>query len=176
VFRFVDGRRKASVVPTTSPSGEVPARSKRADARVEHLYAIADGEVIPEGGEPEVVFCLQSEIVILSSAGQAGSLVEPAGAGLVASSPQVPVQVVVQAVPGAGEEVDQPFHLSDGQRDQAGIGGWEVLVAGGWRWGAAGSCAGSGGGNGADGQSGQSGQSGHGQHQVPKQRRIRADL
>jgi transposase len=27
-------------------------------ARVEHLYAIADGEVIPEAGEPEVVFCL----------------------------------------------------------------------------------------------------------------------
>jgi transposase len=27
-------------------------------ARVEHLYAIADGEVIPEPGEPEVVFCL----------------------------------------------------------------------------------------------------------------------
>jgi hypothetical protein len=27
-------------------------------ARVEHLYAIADGEVIPEDGEPEMVFCL----------------------------------------------------------------------------------------------------------------------
>ena len=27
-------------------------------ARVEHLYAIADGEVIAEDGEPEVVFCL----------------------------------------------------------------------------------------------------------------------
>src|SRR5688572_28130728 len=27
-------------------------------ARVEHLYAIADGEVVPEEGEPEVVFCL----------------------------------------------------------------------------------------------------------------------
>ncbi len=27
-------------------------------ARAEHLYAIADGEVIPERGEPEVVFCL----------------------------------------------------------------------------------------------------------------------
>ncbi|MEV8634190.1 hypothetical protein AB0395_21295 [Streptosporangium sp. NPDC051023] len=25
--------------------------------RVGHLYAIADGEVIPEEGEPEVVFC-----------------------------------------------------------------------------------------------------------------------
>lgn len=28
------------------------------NARVEHLYAIADGEVIPEEGEPEVVFCM----------------------------------------------------------------------------------------------------------------------
>ncbi|MFJ6604899.1 IS630 family transposase [Streptomyces lydicus] len=27
-------------------------------ARVEHLYALADGEVIPEEGEPEVIFCL----------------------------------------------------------------------------------------------------------------------
>ena len=27
-------------------------------ARVEHLYAIADGEVIPEPGEPEVVSCV----------------------------------------------------------------------------------------------------------------------
>ncbi|MFE5828388.1 IS630 family transposase [Streptomyces erythrochromogenes] len=27
-------------------------------ARVEHLYAIADGEVIPEDGEPDVVFCM----------------------------------------------------------------------------------------------------------------------
>lgn len=27
-------------------------------ARVEHLYAIADGDVIPEDGEPEVVFCM----------------------------------------------------------------------------------------------------------------------
>nr|WP_238783650.1 hypothetical protein [Streptomyces monomycini] len=27
-------------------------------ARVEHLHAIADGEVIVEGGEPEVVLCL----------------------------------------------------------------------------------------------------------------------
>lgn len=29
-------------------------------ARVEHLYAIADGEVIPEPGDPEVVFALTS--------------------------------------------------------------------------------------------------------------------
>jgi transposase len=27
-------------------------------ARVEHLYAIADGEVVPEPGEPEVIFCV----------------------------------------------------------------------------------------------------------------------
>jgi hypothetical protein len=45
----------------------------------------------------------QSEIVIWSSAGEAGSLVEPAGAGLVAPSPDVPSQVVSEAVPVAGE-------------------------------------------------------------------------
>jgi transposase len=27
-------------------------------ARIEHLYAIADGEVIPEPGEPQVIFCV----------------------------------------------------------------------------------------------------------------------
>ena len=27
-------------------------------ARVEHLHAIADGEVTPEDGEPEVIFCV----------------------------------------------------------------------------------------------------------------------
>jgi hypothetical protein len=27
-------------------------------ARIEHLYAIADGEVTPEPGEPEVIFCI----------------------------------------------------------------------------------------------------------------------
>ncbi|WVN79184.1 hypothetical protein QWU03_00355 (plasmid) [Rhodococcus sp. M8-35] len=27
-------------------------------ARVEHLYAIADGEVVPDSGEPQVIFCL----------------------------------------------------------------------------------------------------------------------
>jgi transposase len=27
-------------------------------ARIEHLYAIADGEVVPEVGEPEVIFCV----------------------------------------------------------------------------------------------------------------------
>ena len=27
-------------------------------ARVEHLYAIADGEVIPDAGDPEVIFCV----------------------------------------------------------------------------------------------------------------------
>lgn len=27
-------------------------------ARIEHLYAIADGEVVPEPGEPTVIFCM----------------------------------------------------------------------------------------------------------------------
>jgi hypothetical protein len=27
-------------------------------ARIEHLYAIADGQVVPEPGEPTVIFCM----------------------------------------------------------------------------------------------------------------------
>jgi hypothetical protein len=27
-------------------------------ARVEHLYAIADGEVVPDSDEPQAIFCL----------------------------------------------------------------------------------------------------------------------
>jgi hypothetical protein len=38
-------------------------------ARVEHLYAIADGEVIPEDGEPEVIFCLVLRLSIPSNRG-----------------------------------------------------------------------------------------------------------
>lgn len=38
----------------TSRDPDYPAKK----ARVEHIYAIADGEVIPDRGEPEVVFCL----------------------------------------------------------------------------------------------------------------------
>ena len=40
-------------------------------ARVEHLYAIADGEVIPEPGEPEVVFCVD-ELILVAYSRQAG--------------------------------------------------------------------------------------------------------
>ncbi|MCX4537506.1 hypothetical protein OG972_39915 [Streptomyces sp. NBC_01669] len=35
-----------------------PGFASRKKARVEHLYAIADGEVIPEYGKPEVIFCM----------------------------------------------------------------------------------------------------------------------
>ncbi|MFI1785141.1 IS630 family transposase [Streptomyces rubiginosohelvolus] len=41
---------------TWKPSRDPDYAAKK--ARVEHLYAIADGEVIPEDGEPEVVFCM----------------------------------------------------------------------------------------------------------------------
>ncbi|CAM5437012.1 hypothetical protein GCM10010345_47100 [Streptomyces canarius] len=39
---------------TWKTSHDYPAKK----AQVEHLYAIADGEVIPEEGEPEVVLCM----------------------------------------------------------------------------------------------------------------------
>ncbi len=43
-------------VKTWKTSRDPDYAAKR--ARVEHLYAIADGEVIPEEGEPEAIFCL----------------------------------------------------------------------------------------------------------------------
>jgi hypothetical protein len=85
---------------------------------------------------------------------------------LVASSPDVPVQVVLEAVPAAGEEIDQSFDLGDGQRDQTRVGGWNVVGRGGWRCRAGGGRAGIGGGDSTHGQGG------HGQHQVPKQRQM----
>lgn len=78
-----------------------------------------------------MVLVRQSEIVILSLSGEAGSVVVPAGAGLVTSSPGVPVQVVGEAVPAAGGEVDQAFHLGDGDVDESGIGWRGVVGAGG---------------------------------------------
>jgi hypothetical protein len=53
--------------------------------------------------------------------------VEPAGAGLVAASPGVPVQVVFETVPGAGGQVEQAFDLGDGEVDQPGVGGWDII-------------------------------------------------
>jgi transposase len=42
-------------------------------ARVEHLYAIADREVIPEPGEPEVIFCVDEFGPLNLQPGRAGS-------------------------------------------------------------------------------------------------------
>lgn len=43
-------------VKTWKSSNDPDHEAKK--ARVEHLYAIADGEVIAESGEPEVIFCM----------------------------------------------------------------------------------------------------------------------
>ncbi|GDY49563.1 hypothetical protein SVIO_001860 [Streptomyces violaceusniger] len=65
--RTIPGTRGwTNASPTGQPARSVPANMKASrdpdcavkKARVEHLYAIADGEVIPEEGEPEVVFCM----------------------------------------------------------------------------------------------------------------------
>ena len=58
----------------------------------------------------------QSEIVIWSSAGEAGSLVEPAGAGLVTSSPPSPMQVMGFGQQSAGHQDEKSFNLGDGER------------------------------------------------------------
>src|SRR5256885_16875598 len=93
----------------------------------------------------------QSEIVILSSVFEACSVVEPAGTGLVASSPDVPAQVVGDAVPPSGEQVDQAFYFGDGEWDQSGISWWNS-VGGGRLWCEAADCAGVGGGDGGYGE------------------------
>nr|WP_152788920.1 TetR family transcriptional regulator [Streptomyces phyllanthi] len=51
MFRFVNGRRKESVVPSTSGSGEVPVRGKRADAlRNQQTLLAAAAEVFVTSG------------------------------------------------------------------------------------------------------------------------------
>ncbi len=52
-------------------------------ARVEHLYAIADGEVIPEDDEPEVVFCVDDF-------GPLNLMPTPVGSGLSAAASKGP--------------------------------------------------------------------------------------
>jgi hypothetical protein len=51
----------------------------------------------------------RSEILILSSAFEACSVVEPAGAGLVAPSPDVPAQVMLDAVPFVVNRLNKRF-------------------------------------------------------------------
>lgn len=41
-----------------SVAGEAARRSFCSGLQAGHLYAIADGEVAPEPGEPEVIFCV----------------------------------------------------------------------------------------------------------------------
>jgi hypothetical protein len=51
--------RKASPFNGCKPGRPPPTRTTRSRRpRVEHLYAIANREVIPEPGEPEVIFCV----------------------------------------------------------------------------------------------------------------------
>lgn len=76
----------------------------------------------------------------------------------------MPAQVVFDAVPGAGEEIDQAFCFCDGERDQAEISGWRGVRAGRCKWEPAG------GGTGAGGGDGDHGQGGDGECEVPQQR------
>ena len=59
-------------------------------------------------------------------------LVEPAGSGLMASPPPVPVEVVVVRSWGVGEEGEQAPDFGDGERDEAGVGGWFLIAGCGW--------------------------------------------
>jgi hypothetical protein len=78
-------------------------------------------------------------------------VVEPSRAGLVASSPPDPVQVMGFGLGMACDEVEQAFDLGDGQGDQAGIVGW-LGVGGGRQDRGGGADSGLGGGDRADGE------------------------
>src|SRR5215470_19721670 len=60
-------------------------------------------------------------------ASQAGSLVEPAGPGLVTAAPPGPVQVVASGLPDPGDQVEDPLDLGGGERDQARVLGWQIV-------------------------------------------------
>jgi transposase len=71
-------------------------------ARIEHLYAIADREVIPEPGEPEVIFCGRiraAEPPAASGAAVGGGQRQEQGAWPQATAPDAPP---IPAPPGCG--------------------------------------------------------------------------
>ena len=58
-------------------------------------------------------------------------MVKSGCSGLVASSPPGPAQMVGLRLESTGDQDKQPFDLSHGQRDQAGIGWWLLVECGG---------------------------------------------
>src|SRR5690242_8534448 len=50
------GGRQFSAAETSKASTDPDYAAKK--ARIEHRYAIADGEVVPDPGEPQVIFCV----------------------------------------------------------------------------------------------------------------------
>lgn len=57
-------------------------------------------------------------------AAASGTVVEPAGAGLMSSPPEVPAQVVRTVVDFPGKKEKESFDLGDVQGDQPKIVGW----------------------------------------------------
>src|SRR3954454_3985052 len=77
--------------------------------------------------------------------------------------------MVIEGLPGAGQQGEQTFDLDHGEWDRRQVLGWWLARAGRcWRWSVAGS--GVGGGDRADRQGG------HDQHDVSHDRRVEADL
>ncbi len=95
---------------------------------------------------------------------------EPAGSGLVASSPPGPAQADGLWGLGSGVKVQQPAGFGDGEWDQAGVFGWVLVGIGGWRRQGRGFLAQGRGGAGTDRQGD------HGQGQVTDQGVFEADL
>jgi len=78
--------------------------------------------------------------------------------------------VVGCAAQGAGEQVVQAFGLGDGEWDQPGAFGWQVVGADRWRGEGVGAVVGVGGGGRADGEGGED------QDQVPVDGGVKAEL
>jgi hypothetical protein len=130
----------ASGPNTTAPPGACGGKAGRADYMVILVVSGTGPDhrlVSPVAAEPGSSVGWYGSRTSLSGSCcgglslEAGSVVVPAGSGLVAASPPGPVQVVVEAVVGLEEDVEEAFDLRDGERDQPGILGWEVVGVGG---------------------------------------------
>src|ERR1039457_3183182 len=106
----------------------------------------------------------------LGVAGESCAFVEPAGAGLVAADPRVPLVLVFRWPWRCGRGGEQASDLRDGERDEAGVGGRRLVRAGRRRCLPVGLVAEKSGGDGADREGGA------GQDGVPGDRGVEPDL
>jgi AcrR family transcriptional regulator len=107
VFRFVNGHRKETAVPTTGRSGEVPARSRRADAlrNEQALLAAAAAVFVTSGVDAPI-----REIAAKAGVGM-GTIYRhfPTRADLVVAVYRHQVEACAEAGPSLLATADSPF-------------------------------------------------------------------